>query len=85
MADNSSIVETKTLDDFYSNILSKDATTRLDCFIQLENYLLNENNSIYCEDLTSFINGLIKWIESSNYRVRHFCQLELCHINAHEI
>ena len=70
MADTSSITDNKTLDDFLPNVLSKEPSVRLECFSPLENYLSNENNSIYCEDLTSFINGLVKWIEGSNYRVR---------------
>jgi hypothetical protein len=70
MAYTSSIRENKTLDQFYSNVLSKEPSVRLECFSSLENYLSNVNNSIDCEDLTGFINGLLKWIEGSNYRVR---------------
>ncbi|CAF3437384.1 unnamed protein product [Rotaria socialis] len=71
MADSSSIIETKTLDQFYSSLQSKEPNVRLDCFSKLEDYLSDENNSIECEDLTGFINGLLKWVESSNYRISH--------------
>jgi len=74
MADRSSIIEKKTLDEFYSNVLSKEPSIRLECFSLLENYLSDKNNSIDCEDLTGFINGLLKWIEGSNYRVGFICQ-----------
>jgi hypothetical protein len=79
MADTSSIRESRTLDEFYSNVLSKEPSIRLECFPVLENYLSNINNSINCEDLTGFITGLLKWVECSNYRVRlssvHYYQI----------
>ncbi|CAF1338152.1 unnamed protein product [Rotaria magnacalcarata] len=71
MADSSSIIETKTLDHFYPSIQSKEPNVRLDCFSKLEDYLSDENNSIECEDLAGFINGLLKWVESSNYRISY--------------
>lgn len=69
MADLSSLLENKTLDQFYSNVLSKDPSIRLECFSTLENYLSDVNNSTDCDDIGGFINGLLKWIECSNYRV----------------
>lgn len=72
MAAISSMTEKKTLDDFYRYVLSKDPNIRLECFSSLENYLMNLNNSTDCEDLDGFINGLLKWIEGSNYRVRSY-------------
>ena len=70
MADiSSTATDDKTLDQFYSNVLSKEPSVRLECFSTLENYLSNVNNSLDCYDLTGFINGLLKWIEGSNYRV----------------
>jgi hypothetical protein len=69
MADTSSITENKNLDQFYSKVLSKDPSVRLECFSALENYLSDFNNSTDCEDLYGFIKGLLKWIEGSNYRV----------------
>jgi len=75
MADISSITKNKTLDEFYSNVLSKEPSVRLECFSALENYLSDVNNSINCEDLTGFINGLLKWIEGSNYRVKIYLSI----------
>jgi hypothetical protein len=69
MADISSMT---TLDEFYPNVLSKEPSVRLECFFAIENYLLDVNNSISCQDLTGFIDGLLKWIEGSNYRVGFF-------------
>jgi hypothetical protein len=78
MAYTSSIKESKTLDQFYPNVLSKEPSVRLECFTALESFLSNGNNSLECEDLTGFIDGLLKWIEGSNYRV---CDvLSLCQI-----
>jgi hypothetical protein len=75
MADTSSIIDNKTLDEFYPYVISKEPSIRLECFSELEKYLSDINNSVDCEDLTGFINGLVKWIEGSNYRVRFICQL----------
>jgi hypothetical protein len=58
------------LDQFYPYVLSKEPSIRLECFPALERYLMNESNEIDCEDITGFLNGLLKWIEGSNYRVR---------------
>ncbi|UJR28252.1 hypothetical protein I4U23_009502 [Adineta vaga] len=69
MAYKSAIYENKTLDQFYSNVTSKEPSVRLECFPHLEIYLSNVHNSTNCEDLTGFIKGLLKWIEGSNYRI----------------
>lgn len=69
MEDSSITIEVQNLDQFYSSVLSKDPNVRLECFSKLENHLSDETNSIDCEDLTGFISGLLKWVESSNYRV----------------
>jgi hypothetical protein len=71
MADKSSI-ENHDLDYFYPNVLSKEPSVRLECFPELENYLSDVNTSLECNDLTGFIDGLLKWIEGSNFRVGIF-------------
>lgn len=60
----------KSLDEFYPHVLSKEPSVRLECFSSLENYLSDRNTSIDCEDLSGFINAVLKWVEGSNYRVR---------------
>lgn len=80
MAHISSITKKKTLDEFYPYVLSKDPSVRLEYFSAIENYLSDSNNSTDCEDLDGFINGILKWIEGSNYRVRFICQLEFMSI-----
>jgi len=69
MAETTS-TENKNLDDFYQNVLSKEPSVRLECFPALENYLSDVNTSLECNNLTDFIDGLLKWIEGSNFRVR---------------
>ena len=59
-----------TLDSFYPNIISKEPSVRLECFSALENYLSDENSSVECDDLTGLIDGLLRWIEGSNFKVR---------------
>ncbi len=70
MADKLSTTENKNLDDFYQNVLSKEPSVRLECFPALEILLSDVDSSVECEDLTGFIDGLLKWIEGSNFRVR---------------
>ena len=70
MAENSSTTKIDNLDHFYASVLSKEPSTRLECFAELENHLSDDNASLECEDLTGFIHGLFKWIEGSNFRVR---------------
>jgi hypothetical protein len=71
MAEKSSM-ENLNLDSFYPNVLSKEPSVRLECFPALENYLSDVNTSLECNDLTGFIDGLLKWIEGSNFRVGNF-------------
>ena len=67
-----SSLENETLDQFYSSVLSKEPSVRLECFPELETHLSDENTSLECDDLTGFIDGILKWIEGSNFRVRLF-------------
>ena len=69
MADKSSTTKNDNLDHFYANVLSKEPSTRLECFAALENHLSDDTASLECDDLTGFIHGLFKWIEGSNFRV----------------
>jgi len=71
----SKTTENKNLDDFYQNVLSKEPSVRLECFPALENYLSDVDTSLECDDLTGFIDGLLKWIEGSNFRVGFFYYL----------
>ncbi|CAF3945773.1 unnamed protein product, partial [Adineta steineri] len=52
-------------------VLSKEPSVRLECFSALENYLSDDDTSLKCDDLPGFIDGLIKWIEGSNFRIAH--------------
>ena len=69
MAQISSTAENKTLGDFYQSVTSKEPSVRLECFSALESLLSDSETSVDCDDLPGFINGLIKWIEGSNFRV----------------
>ena len=67
---SSAITDVTNLDSFYPNVLSKEPSVRLECFSALETYLSDGTNSLECDDLTGFIDGLLRWIEGSNFRVR---------------
>jgi hypothetical protein len=70
MADSSSSMEHASLDQFYPYVISKESSVRSDWFPTIEDYLSDRTKPTDCDDLTGFLNGLLKWIESSNYRVR---------------
>lgn len=64
------MTDQSTLDSFYPNILSKEPSVRLECFSAFETHLSDENTSLECDDLTGLIDGLLRWIEGSNFKVR---------------
>ena len=35
-------------------------------------FLSNSDNLIQCEDIGGFIDGLVPWVNNSNYKVYHF-------------
>ena len=61
----------QTLDDFLQNVITQDTRKRLQVYGELVPYLQNERNSVYCEEMDKFVDGLAGWINSSNYKVMH--------------
>ena len=72
MADNSTTIANGNLDQFYSGVISKEPSARLECFSTLESYLSDENASLECDDMPGFVSGLLKWVEGSNFRVMFY-------------
>ena len=60
------------LDQFYQDLSTTDTKKKITVGQNIINYLEDENNSIDCEDIGGFIDGLVPWMQSSNFKVIHF-------------
>jgi hypothetical protein len=58
-----------SLDDFAESVCSKDTNVRLDVFMRLEEFLRNESSYTHTQDLNRFCEGILAWINSSNYKI----------------
>ena len=57
------------LDQFYQDLSTTDTKKKITVGQNIINYLEDENNSIDCEDIGGFIDGLVPWMQSSNFKV----------------
>ena len=57
------------LDDFYPDLSTTDTKKKLTVGVNIVNYLKDENNPLDCEDIGGFIDGLVPWMQSSNFKV----------------
>ena len=60
------------LDQFYQDLSTTDTKKKITVGQNIINYLEDENNSIDCEDIGGFIDGLVPWMQSSNFKVINF-------------
>ena len=58
------------LDEFYPDLSTTDTKKKLTVGVNIVNYLKDENNPLDCEDIGGFIDGLVPWMQSSNFKVR---------------
>ena len=58
------------LDQFYSDLSTTDTKKKLTVGQNIINYLEDDNNGIDCEDFGGFVDGLVPWMQSSNFKVR---------------
>ena len=63
----------KNLDYFLPSVCTQDSKKRLQVHTELANYLRDSETSIYCDDLDQFVEGLVSWVTSSNYKVSRTC------------
>ena len=61
MADN--------LDSFLPGVATQDTRKRIQVHGELVSYLRDPANSINCDEMDRFVDGLTSWISSSNYKV----------------
>jgi len=57
------------LDQFYQDLSTTDTKKKLTVGQNIINYLEDDANSIDCEDIGGFIDGLVPWMQSSNFKV----------------
>lgn len=58
-----------SLDTYLPNVTTTDTRKRLETHPDLVEYLRDPGNSVQCEDMDRFVDGLTAWISSSNYKV----------------
>ena len=52
------------------DLSTTDTKKKLTVGVNIVNYLKDENNPLDCEDIGGFIDGLVPWMQSSNFKVR---------------
>jgi len=57
------------LDQFFSDLSTTDTKKKLTTGENIINFLGNPDNSIQCEDTGAFIDALVPWMQSSNFKV----------------
>lgn len=62
----------RDLDGFIPHLTKADTKFRLQVGGDLLTFLGEPSNSIECEDIGKFVDGLIPWMQSSNYKVSTF-------------
>ena len=60
------------LDEFAQHLSTHDTKKKLNVGQEIIDYLGQPDNPSDCDDLGSFIDGLVPWMQSSNFRVRGF-------------
>ncbi|XP_069119549.1 CLIP-associating protein 1-like isoform X9 [Argopecten irradians] len=58
-----------TLDDFLPNVTTQDTRKRIQAHGDLIPFLSDPHSSLNCSDIDELINGLVGWVNSSNYKV----------------
>lgn len=65
------------LDLFSTQLNTTDTRKKIALGTEIINYLGVPSNSIECDDIGHFIDGLVPWLQSSNFKVsfQHFANL----------
>ena len=62
-----------SLDYFLPHVNNTDSKRRMTTYDELIKYLSDPDNSVQCDDIDGFIDGLNGWIDCSNYKVIFPC------------
>ena len=57
------------MDEFYKFLSTTDTKKKQSVGTEIIDYLDNQDNGIECEDIGAFIDGLVPWMQSSNFKV----------------
>lgn len=57
------------MDDFAVHLTTTDTKKKLSVGQDIIEFLSQPDNSVDCEDLGAFIDGLVPWMQSSNFKV----------------
>lgn len=57
------------LEQFAPDLSTTDTKKKLTVGVNIVNYLKDETNPLDCEDIGGFIDGLVPWMQSSNFKV----------------
>ena len=68
---HSANINMSSLDQFYSDLTTTDTKKKITIGHNIINYLEDDNNSIECDDIGGFIDGLVPWMQSSNFKVNY--------------
>jgi hypothetical protein len=58
-----------TLEEFIPQLNCQDTKKKLQIGSDLINYLSNSSNEISCENFGAFIDSMVQWLHSSNFKV----------------
>jgi hypothetical protein len=59
----------ETLEEFIPHLNSQDTKKKLQIGSDLLNYLSISSNPISCENFGAFIDSMVQWLHSSNFKV----------------
>ncbi|XP_041372233.1 CLIP-associating protein 1-like isoform X7 [Gigantopelta aegis] len=57
------------LNDFLQDVTTLDTRRRLVAYEELVKFLRDPTNSLDCDDVEAFIDGLVKWVHCSNFKI----------------
>ena len=59
----------RTLDDIAVDVMKSDTVSRLNAAQELQEYLQDLANPVYCENFDRLVDALASWVNSSNFKV----------------
>jgi len=63
-------IKADTLEDFMPHVLTSDTKRRLQTYTLLVDYLQCPSTTLACHEFDKMVDGLVVWINSSNFKVR---------------
>ena len=63
------------MDQYQPDLSSSDTKKKLTVGQNIISYLEDENNPLECEDIGGFIDGLVPWMQSSNFKAGSPCNI----------